>query len=55
MANIPNIPNKPSERFCKHGFLLNEAYNPNLHNSGKTLEERCRDYYRREEIERMKK
>jgi hypothetical protein len=46
---------KPSERFCKHGFLTEgEKYNPELHNYGGTVEERCEDYYSPEEIERMK-
>ena len=44
---------KPSERFCKHGFLLNEKYNPNIHN-GRNLEERCGRFYTPEEITRMK-
>ena len=47
--------NKPSERFCKHGFLVStENYNPDLHNMGETAEERCRDFYTQEEMDRMK-
>jgi hypothetical protein len=46
---------KPSERFCKHGYLSEgERYNQNLHNYGDTIEERCSDYYTPEEIARMK-
>lgn len=45
---------RPSERFCKHGFLLNEPYHPNFHNVGRTIEKRCQDYYTADEIERMR-
>jgi hypothetical protein len=46
--------NRPSERFCKHGFLTQgETYNPDRHNSGVTVEERCSDFYTPEEIARM--
>ena len=46
---------KPSERWCKHGFLnTNERYNQNLHNYGVSIEERCAEYYSPEEIARMK-
>ena len=46
---------KPSERFCKHGFLTDsEEYNEDLHKLGKTIEERCKDFYTPEEIARMK-
>lgn len=46
---------RPSERFCKHGFLTeSERYDPDLHKKGKTVEERCKDFYTPEEIERMK-
>ena len=45
---------RPSERFCKHGFLTKgERYNQDLHNSGENVDERCRDYYTPEEIARM--
>ena len=45
---------RPSERFCKHGFLTQgERYNQNLHNSGKNVDERCKNYYTPEEIARM--
>ena len=45
---------RPSERFCKHGFLTEgERYNQDLHNSGENVDERCRDYYTPEEIARM--
>ena len=45
---------RPSERFCKHGFLSEgERYNQDLHNIGQTIEERCSDYYSPEEIARM--
>ena len=46
--------NKPSERFCKHGFLLNERYHQDIHMYGSTIEERCQDFYTPEEIARMK-
>lgn len=46
---------KPSERFCKHGFLTQgERYHPDLHNSGENIEERCAKFYTQEEIARMK-
>lgn len=46
---------RPSERFCKHGFLTaGERFNQTLHNLGRTIEERCDDFYTTEEIERMK-
>ncbi len=46
---------KPSERFCKHGFLTaGERFNQTLHNLGRTIEDRCGDFYTIEEIERMK-
>jgi hypothetical protein len=45
---------KPSERFCKHGFLSpGERYNQNIHNLGETVKERCEDFYTPEEIARM--
>ena len=46
--------NKPSERFCKHGFLLNEQYNQEIHMYGNTIEKRCQNFYTPEEIARMK-
>jgi hypothetical protein len=46
---------RPSERFCKHGFLTeSEKYDQRLHSYGKTVEDRCRNYYTQEEIQRMK-
>jgi hypothetical protein len=46
---------RPSERFCKHGFLTEgERYNQDLHNTGQTIEDRCSEYYTPEEIARMK-
>uniref|UniRef100_A0A6C0IH31 RING-type domain-containing protein n=1 Tax=viral metagenome TaxID=1070528 RepID=A0A6C0IH31_9ZZZZ len=46
---------KPSERWCKHGFLnQGERYNQLLHKYGDTIEDRCDEYYTPEEIERMK-
>lgn len=42
---------RPSERFCKHGFLFNERYNPEIH-YGSNLEERSRRFYTPEEITR---
>ena len=46
---------RPSERFCKHGFLTEgERYNQEIHSMGKTIEERCSEYYSPEEIARMK-
>ena len=45
---------RPSERFCKHGFLTQgERYNQDLHNSGENVEDRCSEYYSPEEIARM--
>jgi hypothetical protein len=48
---------KPSERFCKHGFLrLGEKYDQDIHNSSEktTIEGRCEGFYGPEEIDRMK-
>jgi hypothetical protein len=45
---------KPSERFCKHGFLTKgEKYSQLIHKYGGTVKERCGDYYTPEEIARM--
>ena len=46
---------KPSERFCKHGFLsLDEKYHQDIHISAKTIEGRCGGFYELKEIDRMK-
>ena len=47
-------PTRPSQKFCKHGFLApNEAYNQRIHNYGSTVEERCGEFYSPEEIAAM--
>ena len=47
---------RPSIDYCKTGNLNKfEKYNQNIHNGGKTIDERCSDRYSDDEIEKMKK
>ena len=46
---------KPSKRFCKHGYLApGERYHPDLHNAwANNIRERCGDFYTEDEIRQM--
>ena len=53
---------KPSPRYVKHGWLVNGEYVQDLHNFGKTMDERniknhtpLTTYYTPEEMEQMRK
>jgi len=50
---------RPSKRFIKHGSLRPGEYHPDIHNMGKTMEERNQKsrlstYYTAEEMDKMR-